>query len=61
MASLLDAVGPLSILGAQFVYVGQPVLSLWINDRQLEVFARLLEEPTKVQRFVTYLREVPAP
>jgi hypothetical protein len=58
VASVLEAFGPLSILGAQFVYISQPLLSTAVPADHLEALARLLEDPLKSHAFATYLREV---
>jgi hypothetical protein len=56
-AALLEALGPLTILGAQAVYLGQPVLSTLVPTQHLEAMASLLEEPEETGRFVDFLRE----
>jgi hypothetical protein len=61
VAALLEAAGPLSILGAQFVYLSQPLLNQAMPGNHLAVLARLLEEPARTQVFVEYLREASAP
>lgn len=56
-AWFLQAVGPLSILGAQLVYLTQPVLNILMPQGHLNALAQLLEEPEQVKAFVNYLRE----
>jgi len=56
VAWLLDAAGPLSILGAQALYFGGPFLRPAIPDRQLKALAHLLENSAEGQAFVHYLR-----
>lgn len=56
-ASLLEALGPLTILGAQFVHLGSPILQRTVADHQLKALAELLEEPLQTRAFITYLRE----
>ena len=56
-ATFLEALGPLSLLGAQVVYVGQPVLNTFLSNNQLAAFANLLEDPQATQSFVSILRE----
>ena len=51
-AWLLEAGGPLTILGAQAVYLGQPFL----GGNKLDSFARMLEEEEETQAFARYLR-----
>ncbi len=52
-AWLLEAGGPLTILGAQAVYLGQPFL----GGKKLDSFARMLEEEEETHAFARYLRE----
>jgi hypothetical protein len=56
-ASLLEALGPLTIVGAQAAYVGQPMLSSLIPPDKFDEMVRLLEEPDRTKAFVAYLRE----
>ena len=53
---MLEAGAPLTLLGAQALYISQPFLggkqaSLWNS------FAHMLEEDEEVQAFARYLRE----
>jgi hypothetical protein len=57
VASFLEAAGPLTIFGAQVIYVSQPVLKGVIPNIQLEALTRLLEDTSRTQDFVSYLRE----
>lgn len=57
VASLLEAIGPLGLLGAQALYVTQPVLQFFVTDNRLQALADLLEEPEETQGFVRLLRE----
>jgi hypothetical protein len=50
---LLDAGAPLTVLGAQALYLGQPFLS---GDK-FNALAHMLEEDSETQAFVRYLRE----
>ena len=57
LASFLEASGPVNLIGAQLVYLGQPVLgSIFPNDK-LNALANLLEEPGQTRAFVDLLRE----
>jgi hypothetical protein len=58
-ASFLEAAGPLSILGAQLVYMSQPLLDGVFSKDHLSALTRMLEDKTRTQEFVTYLREAP--
>jgi hypothetical protein len=57
LATFLEAVGPLAILGAQFIYLGQPLLSGRSTSNHLQAIANMLEDTDQRQAFVTYLRE----
>jgi len=61
VASFLEAAGPLSILGAQAVYISQPYLSQALPEGHLDALARLLEDQTATKAFATLLREEPEP
>ena len=51
-AWLLEAGGPLTILGAQAVYLSQPFL----GGKKLDALAHMLEEDKESQAFARYLR-----
>jgi hypothetical protein len=57
LASLLEALGPLSILGAQIIYIGQPLLRYALPTEHLEALTRLLEDTPNTRAFANYLRE----
>lgn len=57
MASFLEAAGPLSLIGAQFVYVGQPILRGIVADKHLRALANMLEDNAQRQAFVAFLLE----
>lgn len=56
-ASWLEATGPLNVLGAQFVYLGQPLLSQSISPDFLAALAHMLEDTAETKAFVHFLRE----
>jgi hypothetical protein len=56
-ASLLEALGPLTLLGAQCVYLGHPFLSRGTPDGHLDALAHMLENSAETRAFVEYLRE----
>jgi hypothetical protein len=60
VASALEAIGPLSVLGAQAVYLGSPLLKFALPANQLDALARMLEDKGHVQAFASYLREAPS-
>ena len=56
-ATLLDAAGPLNMLVAQLIYLGQPILCFVMSREQLGAFASMLEDAVETKAFTTYLRE----
>jgi hypothetical protein len=56
-AAFLEASGPLNLIGAQLVYLGQPLLNSLIPNRHLDCLARLLEDPSRIRAFIDYLQE----
>lgn len=58
-AAFLEASGPLNLVGAQLVYLSQPVLSSVFPNQQLQALAALLEEPDITNAFIHSLREEP--
>lgn len=58
-AIFLETAGPLTVFGAQAVYISQPLLYGVIPKGHLDALARLLEDKKRMQSFVTYLREDP--
>lgn len=58
-ASLLEAAGPLTFLGAQVIYFGQPILTLFTVPERTQALAELLENPTDKQAFIEILRSYP--
>jgi len=55
-ATFLEALGPMSLLGAQLVYLSQPVLSSFIPREQSQDFAKILEDPSETEIFIEALR-----
>ena len=56
-ASLLEAAGPLTTLGAQMVYLSQPVLNSIFPRSHVDALATMLDDPTETQQFIVFLRE----
>ena len=52
-AWLLEAGGPLPLLGSQALYFARP----FVGGDQIEALARVLEEDDEVLAFATYLRK----
>lgn len=57
VALLLEAGGPLNVVAAQMVYLGQPLVGSSRSHGQLQALAHLLEDADQTQSFVTDLRE----
>ena len=56
-ASLLEAFGPLTVLGAQVVYLCQPFFMQSPSGQHLDALAHMLEDSTQTQAFALFLRE----
>lgn len=61
VASLLEAMGSLTILGAQLVYLSQPLLDHALPEERLSALARVLEDAGRSHEFIELLREAPPP
>ena len=55
-ATFLEASGPINLLGAQLVYLTQPVLSPFVSVEQSRDFAKILEDPSETAIFIQALR-----
>jgi len=53
----LEAAGPLTVLGAQVLYFGSPLLRPALPKVQVEALAGLLEDPQETLAFTAFLRE----
>lgn len=51
----LEAAGPLSVLGAQAVYFGRPLLQPWLSTESQDMLAHLLEDEQERRAFLSYL------
>jgi hypothetical protein len=60
VASFLEAAGPFNILGAQLIYLGQPIFGQNLSRESMNALTRLLEDTIYTRAFVDYLREAPA-
>ena len=59
-AWMLEAAGPVTFLGAQALYVGQPLLSVLFPrtpEKNLLELTGLLENPGQTRAFIQFLRE----
>ena len=57
VAFLLDAGGPLVVMAAQALYIGQPFLRQTMPDQSFLALANLLEDEEEGQLFAAFLRE----
>jgi hypothetical protein len=53
----LESAHPLTLLAAQVLYLGRPLLRPAVSNGQIEALASLLEDHNEMQAFVTFLRE----
>ena len=60
LASLIESLGPLTILGAQLVYLAEPLINRMVPDDHLNAAARLLEDTNQARAFARMLRESPS-
>lgn len=56
-AWVLEAAGPLTVLGAQALYLGGPLLRPAWSNGQIDAIAGLLEDHREVLAFAAFLRE----
>lgn len=56
-ARLLEATAPVHVLGAQLVYVGQPLLGVFFSQEHVRFAAEVLERPDETRAFVRFLLE----
>lgn len=56
---LLDSASPVHLIGAQLVYIGQPLLEAFVPNGQFKALTSILEQPAQAQAFAEFLREEP--
>ena len=56
-ASFLESAGPLSVVIAQLIYIGQPLLAGLFTKSQLGALASMLEDDEQRQAFTDLLRK----
>ncbi len=61
VASLLEVMGPVSWIGAQALYLSQPLFSLPTTRSQIDALADLFEEPEDARTFIDMLRKGTTP
>lgn len=57
----IEALGPLTVLGAQALHIGSPLLRPALSTAQVESLASLLEDPAETRAFAAFLREEASP
>lgn len=57
VAAVLESAGPIALLGAQIVYVSQPLLQPIAQPGRLQALADLLEDPQRTRAFLVILEE----
>lgn len=57
VASFLEAAGPLTLIGAQVIYIGQPILRDFLPAAHLRALTSMLEDNAQRDAFVNCLRE----
>ena len=57
VATFLEAAGPLTMIGAQAIYIGQPVLNSFVPNEHLNVLTVVLEQDDQRDAFINYIRE----
>jgi len=55
VAAVLESAGPFSLLGAQIVYISQPLLQPIARPGRLQALADLLEDPRHTRSFLDIL------
>lgn len=56
-ASLLEASGPINLILAQLVYIGEPFFPSGGDRSNLKALGAMLEDSQETQAFVSFLRE----
>jgi hypothetical protein len=56
-AWVLEASGPLAVVGAQMLYLGSPILRPLVRAEQVDSLASLLEDHEELLAFTEFLRE----
>ena len=56
LAAILEAAGPLVLLGAPLVYIGQPLFRNFVSVENVDAFVRILENPEDRRVFLTLLK-----
>jgi hypothetical protein len=57
VASFLEEAGPFSLIGAQVIYVGQPILRGILPAQHISAMTKMLEDDSQREEFVMFLLE----
>lgn len=58
-ALFMEGFGPLTVIGAQAIYITQPLIATFVRDEYIKAAAHLFEQPAKQQAFIRLLRKEP--
>jgi hypothetical protein len=56
VTAFLESAGPFALLGAQLVYISQPILQPVARPGRLQALADLLEDPQQTRAFLDLLQ-----
>jgi len=59
VATILEDGSPFSLLGAQLIYLSQPLLESFVPKDHLNAIARMLEDTNSKRAFADYIRKAP--
>jgi len=54
---ILEALGPMTLLGAQGIYLVKPWLDIALPDEHIDALVELLENPQATRTFIHQLKE----
>ncbi len=57
VATLIDSLGPLCLVIAQFLYFSQPIASVFLSDRRMSTLIDLFEDPRQSRLFISFLQD----
>ena len=55
--AMLESMGFLSLIGAQFIYLVQPMVRDTLVEGHLDALAEMLEDPIQTRDFTNFLKE----
>ena len=57
VSTILEATGPLNFIGAQAIYLSQPILNAILPEDHIAALAALLDNPEETKAFTTFLKQ----